>query len=239
MNTISSTFSTFLSGDESLISSTINHMKGKILKNDISNEEAAQFYGDYLNYCAIHDTSSVERNYKQYRAFCPNDSNEERRNQLKTIYLMSLLSENKLGQFHCEIELLNEKEMNDPYISFSLNLEHAISEGNYNKVLSSFDNIPIPSLRGFVEPLIITVRSEIDDCVHCSYRQMNINTLQHYLYFNTKDELLNYIHEKHPEWVLENDMVIFTKKQEKHATIDTKTSLNNYLYYSMETENIV
>ena len=48
--------------------------------------------------------------------------------------------------------------MSNPYISFTLDLERSLSEGNYNKVLNSFGNFPLESYKGFINKMIETVR---------------------------------------------------------------------------------
>ena len=69
--------------------------------------ELGQFYELYLPWCCMYDTEAVERNYKQYHAFCANDSNEERRHMLKSLYFMNLLANNNLSAFHCEVRCLH------------------------------------------------------------------------------------------------------------------------------------
>ena len=171
-------------GNQQTIIEHANTIKKSILRNQYPLDVACQFYELYLPWCCMYDTEAVERNYKQYHAFCANDSNEERRHMLKSLYFMNLLANNNLSAFHCEIELLTESEMSNPYISFTLDLERSLSEGNYNKVLNSFGNFPLESYKGFINKMIETVRNDIDECIFASYNSLDLNTLQKFFYFN-------------------------------------------------------
>ncbi len=48
---------------------------------------------------------------------------------------MRLLSENRLGEFHLELESVPARERNSVYIHHPISLEQHLMEGSYNKVI--------------------------------------------------------------------------------------------------------
>ena len=52
------------------------------------------------------------------------------------LYISSLLAQNKVSEFHTEIERLEPGEIHDDiYIKHPIQIEQYLMEGNYNKVL--------------------------------------------------------------------------------------------------------
>ncbi|KAF1780495.1 26S proteasome non-ATPase regulatory subunit Rpn12 [Phytophthora cactorum] len=78
--------------------------------------------------------------------------------------LLQLLVENRMAEFHNELELLPEQSRQDPNIAFAVKLEQYLMEGTYNKVLESRTNVPNPYFPFFLSQLLQTVRENIADC---------------------------------------------------------------------------
>ena len=85
--------------------------------------------------------------------------------QLLGLNLMSLLSQNRVAEFHTELERLSVKDMEEIYIKTPIKLEQFIMEGSYNKVLLLRENVPADSYRFFFDILLVTVRNEIASCL--------------------------------------------------------------------------
>ena len=85
--------------------------------------------------------------------------------QLLGLNLMCLLSQNRVAEFHTELERLPSKELNDIYIKTPISLEQYIMEGSYNKVLLLKENVPAESFGFFFDILLVTVRNEIASCL--------------------------------------------------------------------------
>ena len=79
--------------------------------------------------------------------------------------LLCLLSQNRVAEFHTELERLTQKELESIYIRHPLNLEQYIMEGSYNKVISLKGSVPAESYNFFFEILLKTVRNEIASCL--------------------------------------------------------------------------
>ena len=80
--------------------------------------------------------------------------------------LLCLLAQNRVAEFHTELERLPGKEIqNNVYIKHPVSLEQYIMEGSYNKVLLAKGNVPAESYNFFIDILMDTVRNEIASCL--------------------------------------------------------------------------
>jgi len=93
--------------------------------------------------------------------------------QLLGLNLMCLLSQNRVAEFHTELERLPSKELNDIYIKTPISLEQYIMEGSYNKVLLLKENVPAESFGFFFDILLVTVRNEIASCLEKAYKEIS------------------------------------------------------------------
>ena len=85
--------------------------------------------------------------------------------QLLGLNLLCLLYQNRVAEFHTELERLSQKELESVYIRHPINLEQYIMEGSYNKVISLKGSVPAASYNFFFEILLKTVRYEIASCL--------------------------------------------------------------------------
>ena len=88
------------------------------------------------------------------------------RYQLLGLNLLCLLAQNRVAEFHTELERLPASEIqNNIYIKHPVSLEQYIMEGSYNKVLLAKGNVPAESYNFFIDILMNTVRNEIASCL--------------------------------------------------------------------------
>lgn len=110
--------------------------------------------------------------------------------------LLFLLSQNRVAEFHIELELLPiDKILNNVYIQHPVSLEQYIMEGSYNKVIFIFQFldvranlyyfrllqvhtaahiVPDPTYAIFMESLIETLRNELARCLEKAYPKISI-----------------------------------------------------------------
>jgi len=94
--------------------------------------------------------------------------------QLLGLNLLCLLSQNRVAEFHTELERLPNKEIKqNVYIRHPVSLEQYIMEGSYNKVLLAKGNVPAESFTYFIDILLNTVRDEIASCLEKAYVDMS------------------------------------------------------------------
>ena len=70
------------------------------------------------------------------------------------LYLLYLLVENKLSQFHCELELLSDEQLNHPNIVFCTQLDQHLMVGSYDQVMNAAAKPPVTYYHFFLKSLL-------------------------------------------------------------------------------------
>ncbi|XP_069500457.1 26S proteasome non-ATPase regulatory subunit 8 isoform X2 [Ambystoma mexicanum] len=80
------------------------------------------------------------------------------KHQLLGLNLLFLLSQNRVAEFHTELERLPAKDIQtNVYIKHPVSLEQYLMEGSYNKVFLAKGNIPAESYTFFIDILLDTI----------------------------------------------------------------------------------
>lgn len=155
--------------------------------------------------------------------------------------LLRLLVQNRIAEFHTELELLPPSALENPCIRHAVELEQSFMEGAYNRVLSARQTVPHETYVYFMDLLAKTVRDEIAGCSEKAYDSLSVNDAQQMLLFSSDQELLEYSREEHPEWEIKNGLVIFQKAKESAPCkeIPSLQLINQTLSYARELERIV
>ncbi|CAN1254526.1 26S proteasome non-ATPase regulatory subunit 8 homolog A [Linum perenne] len=74
--------------------------------------------------------------------------------------LLRLLVQNRIAEFHTELELLPSNSLEDPCIKHAVELEQSFMEGAYNRVLSAKQTVPNKSYDYFMDVLAKTEQLE-------------------------------------------------------------------------------
>uniref|UniRef100_M4BBF3 PCI domain-containing protein n=1 Tax=Hyaloperonospora arabidopsidis (strain Emoy2) TaxID=559515 RepID=M4BBF3_HYAAE len=155
--------------------------------------------------------------------------------------LLQLLVENRMAEFHNELELLPEPSREDPNVAFAIKLEQYLMEGTYNKVLEARTHVPNPYFAFFLSQLLQTVRENIADCAEVAYQCLTLADAQKMLIFDSAAELGAYIQDEKTEWVVREGRVWF-KAPEKSLSASDIPSLKlvgETLAYATELDRIV
>ena len=165
----------------------------------------------------------------------------ERKCHVLGLNLMHLLVDNRLSEFHAELELLSEGEASTPFVSFPITLERQLMVGSYDEVLNAGSNVPHPSYSFFMENLLETVRDSIADCVEVSYKSMKLSDAVTMMKFESIAELQEYIQDKREDWIVESDMLTFQPPPigSKAVDIPSMNLISQSLSYATELERIV
>ena len=165
----------------------------------------------------------------------------ERKCHVLGLNLMHLLVENRLSEFHAELELLSEDEAGTPYVSFPITLERQLMVGSYDEVLDAGSNVPDPSYSFFMENLLETVRDSIADCIEVSYKSMKLVDAVTMMKFESTEELQEYLQEKREDWIVEGDKLMFQPPSmgSKAVDIPSMKLMAQSLSYATELERIV
>uniref|UniRef100_A0A7N0R9H5 PCI domain-containing protein n=1 Tax=Kalanchoe fedtschenkoi TaxID=63787 RepID=A0A7N0R9H5_KALFE len=155
--------------------------------------------------------------------------------------LLRLLVQNRIAEFHTELELLSPAALENPCIKHAVELEQSFMEGAYNRVLSARQTVPHETYVYFMDLLAKTVRDEIAGCSEKAYDYLTVNDAKQILLFSSDNELAEYIKEDHPEWEIKNGCVYFQKAKETAPCkeIPSLQLINQTLSYARELERIV
>ncbi|XP_068257108.1 26S proteasome non-ATPase regulatory subunit 8 [Nyctibius grandis] len=163
------------------------------------------------------------------------------KHQLLGLNLLFLLSQNRVAEFHTELERLPAKEIqSNVYIKHPVSLEQYLMEGSYNKVFLAKGNIPAESYTFFIDILLDTIRDEIAGCIEKAYEQILFAEATRILFFPTAKKMTDYA--KKRGWVLApNNYYSFSSRQHKpeEATIPSTELATQVIEYARQLEMIV
>lgn len=160
--------------------------------------------------------------------------------QLLGLNLMSLLAQNRLAEFHTELELLPAKELyENVYIKCPVSLEQYLMEGNYNKVFLTKGNVPAESYHFFINILLGTLRDEVAACIEKSYTLVSIKEAARMLFFDDEKLLAAYASKR--DWELDGNKnyTFQIERTEKNKEIPSLKLIEQCLTYAKELERIV
>uniref|UniRef100_A0A0G4F451 CSN8/PSMD8/EIF3K domain-containing protein n=1 Tax=Chromera velia CCMP2878 TaxID=1169474 RepID=A0A0G4F451_9ALVE len=127
------------------------------------------------------DSALFERHVLQlktyYRDFGKQMPPSQRQYPIMGMFLLHMLAENRIGDFHTELELIPQEERGEggnTYLKHPIALERALMEGNYNKVLTISKDVPLPIFRFFVDTLTTTIRKKIAESLETAYSWVDV-----------------------------------------------------------------
>uniref|UniRef100_A0A061RHA6 26S proteasome regulatory subunit N12 n=3 Tax=Tetraselmis sp. GSL018 TaxID=582737 RepID=A0A061RHA6_9CHLO len=191
----------------------------------------------------LEDNDMFDRNFAQLSNFYT-----ETRNVIKpssseqtvvALHLMKLLVENRIAEFHTELELLPAEWHSNDCIKYAVQLEKYLMEGAYHKVLTSSSGVPDPSFNYFMQSLTQTVRDEIANCSEKAYKSLKLSDAKEMMLFGSEEEVRRYAAER--GWAVENGRLVFSDRASEAACREVPSlELINYtLTYAKELERIV
>lgn len=129
--------------------------------------------------------SQLKCYYYDYKNQIPESQNKYK---LLGLNLLFLLSQNRVAEFHTELELLPcDIIKTNQFIQHPLALEQYLMEGRYNKLFSAKGNAPSPCYSFFIDILLDTVRNEIGACLEKAYERISVQEAGKRLNLTSKD----------------------------------------------------
>ena len=162
--------------------------------------------------------------------------------QILGLNLLHLLAQNRLAEFHTELELLPMEKLSDVYISYPVSLEQHLMEGSYHKVFLSKSSLPAANYHFFVDILMQTIQEEIASCAETAYEQISVLEVAKILWLDSQDELEAF--QKRRDWKLDKSGKNFLfnsgdKQREEAHFIKSVPLILQSLGYAKELEKIV
>ncbi|CAB9501240.1 ATPase regulatory subunit 8 [Seminavis robusta] len=187
------------------------------------------------------DLDAFARSMAQLKPYYAGGGGTAQKSHILGLNLMYLLVDNRLSEFHSELELLTDQEASNTFVSFPINLERQLMVGIYDEVLNAGMNVPDPSYQFFVDNLLQTVRDSIADCVEVSYKTMKIKDAMTMMKFDTQKALMEYVQECRDDWIVEGETLCFQPPPmgSKASDIPSMKLISQSLSYATEMERIV
>ncbi len=187
------------------------------------------------------DRQAFQRSVSTLRDFyAGNNTVSENQCTILGLNLLYLLVENKLAEFHCELELLTEEQHSHPHISFCTSLDQHLMVGSYDQVMAAASKPPLASFSFFLNSLLETVRTNVAECAAASYSTLSIQGATEILMFNNDKDTVQFIKNQYPDWVIAgNSIDLRAIKQAKSEEIASHRIIQQTLGYATELERIV
>jgi 26S proteasome regulatory subunit N12 len=185
------------------------------------------------------DLDAFARNVAQLKPYYNLLGSTPRKCHILGLNLMYLLVDNRLSEFHAELELLTDEDASHKFVSFPIKLERQLMVGIYDEVLSV--TVPDASYQFFVDNLLQTVRDSIADCMEVSYKSMKIADAMTTMKFDSKEDLMEYVEECRDDWIVEGGSLCFQlpPSGSKASDIPSMKLIAQNLTYATEMERIV
>lgn len=248
-----------LQGDEEKAEKILGEIKAMMLELDslpplsIETENAAserKFAREALEYAVILsvnmcDKDSFERHITCLRPYYASfDKSQSPASDIEMtvigLNLLYLLVENRLADFHCELELLSETQHAHPAVTFCTQLDQHLVVGSYDQVLVAAASPPISYYSFFLKSLLETVRENIGECVSTAYQTLTVKQATNMLMFSNKEETMDFITEHYPSWTVRGDTVnLIRGQQDKSDEIPSLKIISQNIGYATELERIV
>lgn len=190
------------------------------------------------------DTDSFERHMSQVKAYYVDYDGvvepSSNQNLILALNLLRLLAQNRIAEFHTELELVPAAARADPMIGYVLGLEQYIMEGSYAKITETGSKPPHPSFDFFLSILMSTVREEIAACSERAYRHISLPVMKKLLSLGSDADVQSFA--KEHDWRIVGDAIHFTDADEKPPSMDQVPSMDlikRALFYAERLEQIV
>lgn len=207
--------------------------------------------------------AQVKVYYNDYQSILPASPQQ---GPILGLYLLCLLSQNQIADFHTEYELLCHSAassvstgsgpivppsptassvvaqsalLSSPFIRFPIQIESQLMEGCYNQILTAKAAVPLPLCGFFMDSLSETVRSKIADCSELAYEELQISEVQKLLLLSSAEETQKFVASR-AGWTVKGDTVVFARSEDASKTeIPALQLIKQTLDYATELERIV
>jgi len=208
-------------------------------------------YGAFLS-VRNEDVQSFERYVVQLKMYYYDYSKELPPSQRQLIilgmYLLHLLSSNRIGEFHTELELIPSELRSNVNLKFPVALEQHLMDGNYNKVINAKTNVPLPQYSFFMDRLVSTVRHKVAACLEKSYPSVDIAFALRALMLDTEEDLKRFAESENQRkqeqgafeirWEVK-ERLEFQQVMTQKPEISSTELLHHTIAYATELERIV
>ncbi|KAJ3285847.1 hypothetical protein HDU79_006985 [Rhizoclosmatium sp. JEL0117] len=191
-----------------------------------------------------HDIPAFERYISQLKTYYTASTAtplpaSQRQYPLLGLNLLRLLAQNRIAEFHTELEQIDPDQLGNLYIKHPISVEQSLMEGSYNRVWNSKSNVPGEEYLFFIDILMGTIRNEIGSCAEKAYERLPISDAQTLLYFKSAKEVTDFAAQR--GWTVSGSSIVFVTQQATDAgklEIPAPKVIRHALSYARELERI-
>jgi len=151
--------------------------------------------------------------------------------------LLRLLAQNRIADFHTQLETMSPEALASAPVKFPVLLEQNMMEGSYTKVLEMKENLPLPSYAVFMDMLKDTLRDEVASVSEKAYKSLPVGHCMQLLMMSGNNELEEYAAVR--GWVLADNSVFFEVDTNEKKEVPALETISEMLHYAKELERIV
>jgi len=178
--------------------------------------------------------AQVKPYYYDYAKYTPPS---QRQFSILGLNLLRLLAQNRISEFHSELELIPLDQHQNVHIRHPIALEQYIMEGSYPKVRAARADVPNETYTFFMDILMDTIRDEVADCSERAFRNLPASEMQKLLQLNEAKKFQEYIKER--SWDVSGNTIVFHKVEAPKTEIPSIQLIKETLLYAKELERIV
>ncbi|KAK9831162.1 hypothetical protein WJX74_005703 [Apatococcus lobatus] len=188
------------------------------------------------------DERGFENNYMQLRPYYLDARSlmppSQQEGTLTGLNLLRLLVQNRIAEFHTELELIPPQAQQDKCIQQIVQLEQRLMEGAYNKVLEARQHIPHPVYSHFMDKLLNTVQDEVAGCSEQAYDQLSLAEAQKMMFLTSSKQMEEYATEH--GWQVNGSTIKFHPSDEAaQSSLGSAELISHSMIYARELERIV
>jgi len=196
---------------------------------------------------SLSDEAAFERSMVQLKALYGDYGRalpgSARQPVLLGLWLLFLLTENRIGNFHAELELLPRlapglsTSAGWRYVAFVVDLEQAKMEGRYSRLWQAPGQVPAESYAPFTEKLITTARHDIADALEAAYERLTRPDAAKLLGLKSAEDLQRFAVDR--QWRLDADGLVTFQRSQPPPQLDALQLIADALRYANELERII
>ncbi|KAK5643716.1 hypothetical protein RI129_007561 [Pyrocoelia pectoralis] len=193
---------------------------------------------------AAHDIPSFERYMAQLKCYYFDYKNQlpdsTFKYQLLGLNLLFLLSQNRVAEFHTELELLPADHIqSDIYIRHPLSIEQYLMEGSYNKIFLAKGNVPAENYNFFMDILLDTIRGEIAVCMENAYEKISLKDAARMLNLQAPEAIQEFTTKRKWKLGVDNYFHFVPEIKKSDEPIPSRELAEQAITYARELEMIV
>lgn len=189
----------------------------------------------------LQDEVLFERNFSLLHPFYTELKNvlgtSEREHLLLGLNLLRLLVQNRISDFHVELEKLSPEAHASSVVQKVVDIEQALLEGAYKQILEAREHVPDETFGYFMDLLIETIREEIASSCEAAYDSLSLAGAQKLLMLQSEADLKSFLEKR--DWKVVGGSFVFQRKDEGEAAIPSMETIQRMLAYARELERIV